>query len=94
MHTFQFFYGSAETKPEHIYANMKLYTECPRHNQMVYEDIFGDHLKLKKIISPFTKVLDIRKTIQEENTDPSNLDGMLMTSYNLHDCILNYSSGT
>ena len=61
---------------------------------MVYEDILGDHLKQKIIISLFTKLLDIRKTIEEENSDPSNLDGLLKTSYNVHDCIVNYSSGT
>ena len=61
-----------------------------------YNDLFSEHRKQKVITTLFAKLLKIRKQIienPENTTNPSNLDGLLRSSYNLQSCIVNYSSG-
>jgi hypothetical protein len=62
--------------------------------QVNYDDIFGDVHKQKVVVNLFTRLLDIRKTMTQQDTpDPSISDQMLKNSYNLHHCIVNSSSG-
>ena len=65
--------------------------------EVKYEDIFGDVYKQKVVVTLFTKLLDIRKTMaqnsQQETPDPSISDQMLKNSYNLNHSIVNSSSG-
>ena len=63
-----------------------------------YMDIYEDHLKQKEVTALFSKLLNIKKTMTEKSQptilDPStSSDLVLKTSYNLHDCTVNYSSG-
>ena len=61
-----------------------------------YNDLYSEHRKQKVITTLFAKLLKIRKQIienPENTTNPSNLDGLLRSSYNLQSCIVNYSSG-
>ena len=65
--------------------------------EVKYKDLFGDVYKQKVVVTLFTKLLDIRKTMaqnsQQETPDPSISDKMLKNSYNLHHSIVNSSSG-
>ena len=60
-----------------------------------YNDIFKDIKKQKAIVSIFSKLLEIRKNLknQENLANPSILDKMLKKSYNLQTCIVNFSFG-
>ena len=65
-------------------------------DQVEYQDIYGDHRKQKVITTIFSKLLSIRKQIlenPENTTNPSNLDRLLRSSYNVQNSIVNYSSG-
>ena len=57
---------------------------------------YSDHKKQKVITTIFAKLLEIRKQIvenPENTTNPSNLNGLLTSSYDVQSCIVNYSSG-
>ena len=61
-------------------------------------DIYGDHNKQKAATALLSKLVNIKKTITENSQpsalDPSTLsDLVLKFSYDLHDCIVDYSSG-
>ena len=65
-------------------------------DQVNYNDIYSDHKKQKVITTIFAKLLEIRKQIvenPENTTNPSNLNGLLTSSYDVQSCIVNYSSG-
>ena len=61
-----------------------------------YNDLFGNVQKQKVIVTMFTKLLDVRKVLknQENSTNPSISDKMLERSYNLLPSNVNFSSGT
>ena len=61
-----------------------------------YNDLFKNVHKQKVIVTMFTKLLDIRNVLknQEKSTNPSILDRMLERSYNLQPSNVNFSSGT
>ena len=64
--------------------------------QVKYEDIYSEHKRQKVVTSIFAKLLNIRKQIlenRENTTNPSNLNGLLRSSYNVRNSIVNYSSG-
>ena len=75
--------------------NSKLSSEEIAPGLVKYEDIYGDHLKQKVIVTIFSKLLDIRKTMAEDSqqntSDPSISAEMLEISYNLQPCIVNFS---
>ena len=51
-----------------------------------YEDIYSEHKKQKVVTSIIAKLLNIRKQIlenRENTTNPSNLNGLLRSSYNV-----------
>ena len=67
-------------------------------SKISYLDIFEDHIKQKEVTTLISNLLNIKKTMtqnsQQTTIDPSILSNlMLKTSYNLHDCIDDYSSG-
>ena len=65
-------------------------------DQVNYNDIYSDHKKQKVITTIFAKLLEFRKQIvenPENTTNPSNLNGLLTSSYDVQSCIVNYSSG-
>ena len=57
---------------------------------VLYEDIFEDVAKQKVITSLFTKIIEIRKTLLNENL---STPAVLETSNDLQHCIDNMSSG-
>ena len=66
--------------------------------QISYMDIYGDHNKQKAATALLSKLVNIKKTMTENSQpsalDPSTLsDLVLKFSYDLHDCIVDYSSG-
>ena len=79
-------------------VNSKLKSQDVTRGLAKYEDIYGDPHKQKVISVLFKQLLDIRKTMVEDNRqntlDPSISAEMLKTSYDLQPCIVNYSSGT
>ena len=74
--------------------NAQLDGEEVMSGQVNYDDIFGDVHKQKVVVNLFTRLLDIRKTMTQQDTpDPSISDQMLKNSYNLQHCFVNSSSG-
>ena len=76
--------------------NKKVKSKDNKAEKVNYEDIYSEHKKQKIVTSIFAKLLNIRKQIlenRENTTNPSNLNGLLRSSYNVHDSIVNYSSG-
>ena len=62
----------------------------------IYDDIFADHQKQKRITHLFYKFLEIRNNLLDENLsirDPSTLAEVLRRNDNLHNCIVRYSFG-
>ena len=61
-------------------------------------DIYGDQYKQKAVTALFSKLVDIKRRLTEDSQppalDPNTLsDLVLKFSYDLHDCIVDYSSG-
>ena len=79
-------------------VNSKLKSQDVTRGLAKYEDIYGDPHKQKVISVLFTQLLEIRKTMVEDNRqntpDPSISAEMLKTSYDLQPCTVNYSSRT
>ena len=78
--------------------NRNLNSDEVARGKISYLDIFEDHIKQKEVTELFSKLLNIKKTMTENSLptimDPSTLsDLVLKTSYNLHGCTVNYSSG-
>ena len=69
--------------------------------EISYMDIFGDHKKQKAATALLSKLVNIKKTMTENSQpsamDPSTLsdqsDLVLKFSYDIHDNIVDYSSG-
>ena len=61
-----------------------------------YNDLFGNVQKQKVVVTMFTKLLDVRKVLknQENSTNLSISDKMLERSYDFMPSNVNFSSGT
>jgi hypothetical protein len=77
--------------------NSKLRSEELAPGLVKYEDIYGDHLKQKVIVTIFTKLLDIMKTMAEDSqqntSDPSISAEMLEISYIYNHVLLTFLLG-
>ena len=73
----------------------KLKSEEILKDKAEYNDLFKDARRQKVIVTIFTKLLDIRKTIlhQQQSRNPSISDEMLRNRFNLQNCIVNDSFG-
>lgn len=72
----------------------KLKSEQLARGQVTYSDAFSNHFKQKEFITLFRKMWTIReKLLEEQQCDPSTAELVLKNSYNLPQCIVNYSSG-
>ena len=58
--------------------------------QILYMDVYVDHINQMEVTAVFSKLIDIKKTMSE-NCPPTLMDPK--TSYILHSCTVNYSSG-
>ena len=60
-----------------------------------YNDLFKDARRQKVIVTIFTQLLEIRKTIlqQQQSRNPSISDEMLRNRFYLQKCIVNDSFG-
>ena len=75
--------------------NRKLKSEDIIKEKAEYNDIFKDVKKQKVIVTLFSKLLEIRKKILNEQqlSNPSILDKMLKNRYDLQKCIVSGSFG-
>ena len=75
--------------------NSKLKSEEILKEKAEYNDMFKDARRQKVIVTIFTQLLEIRKTIlhQQQSRNPSISDEMLRNRFNLQKCIVNDSFG-
>ena len=73
----------------------KLKSEEILKEKTEYNDLFKNARRQKVIVTIFTQLLEIRKTIlqQQQSRNPSISDEMLRNRFNLQKCIVNDSFG-